>query len=207
MSYKVKKMAKPRHINIYILKKRIRFAIEVIILLFFLALIILMSLRINSLSKDLEKKDKGIFMTDMEVSAGTRRFVDNFYSMNSATVSLDQYRAIAMIIDQGVRNNRIKYLQETDFVRKVKQAGIRSYIDWDKVTEEMDRKKDGEGYKVSYKGAFVISSKSSTAVPFHIILEVIPVPKSNKNPNGIGVISLVDIAEKPFAESEGKEVK
>ncbi|MBV1929931.1 MAG: hypothetical protein KUG81_10530 [Gammaproteobacteria bacterium] len=141
-------------------------------------------------------EERGIYRTEEELVSGGKRFVDYFYSLNSATVEGDQFRAISMMINEADREARLQYIVEIDLVRKTQQARMKSEIDWIKSEATIVGRGENGVLHVEYK-AWLIRN-DVTAGMLDILLRLVAVEKSDINTDGVGVLEWIDIAENPF---------
>lgn len=140
--------------------------------------------------------------SDNEMINGGKRFVDYFYSLNAATVDRDQFRAISMMMKPEDREARMNYLVENDFVRKTRDSGMSTEIDWSGAKSELVEHHDGGLVDVRYTSRLLRNNQN--AGQLDILLRLVPVEKSDTNTDGVGVWAWTDIAENPF-EGEDNE--
>lgn len=164
-----------------------------------IVLLLLSILGLMALAAGLKQQadDDTIYRSQSEMVNGGKRFIDAFYSLNSATIEHDQFKAISMMATRELQDQRLDYLQRTDLVRKVRSSGISSVIRWDQSNARVVRN-DGRVYTVEYSARLVLDQRN--AHPLNIVLELVPVEKSDDNTDGVGVLSWVDVAGTPFAE-------
>jgi len=173
------------------LKEWLLYGVLVVIMFFLLVMASIVFVQ----SEQLELREKGIYRTEQELINGGKRFIDYFYSLNSATVQYDQYRALNMIIEPELHKKRKKYLETTDLVRKVINTRMKSGIVWNRTTSNV-LEESTDYLKVEYKG--VLKIESGKASRFHIILFLVPVLKDDENTDGTGVLRWIDRAVEPF---------
>lgn len=164
-----------------------------------IVLLLLSILGLMALAASLKQQadDDTIYRSQSEMVNGGKRFIDAFYSLNSATIEHDQFKAISMMATRELQDKRLDYLQRTDLVRKVRSSGVSSVIRWDQSSARVV-KNDGRVYTVEYSARLVLDQRN--AHPLNIVLELVPVEKSDDNTDGVGVLSWVDVAGTPFAE-------
>src|SRR5690554_1045793 len=164
-----------------------------------IVLLLLSILGLMALAAGLKQQadDDTIYRSQSEMVNGGKRFIDAFYSLNSATIEHDQFKAISMMATRELQDQRLDYLQRTDLVRKVRSSGISSVIRWDQSSARVVRN-DGRVFTVEYSARLVLDQRN--AHPLNIVLELVPVEKSDDNTDGVGVLSWVDVAGTPFAE-------
>lgn len=164
-----------------------------------IVLLLLSILGLMALAASLKQQadDDTIYRSQSEMVNGGKRFIDAFYSLNSATIEHDQFKAISMMATRELQDTRLDYLQRTDLVRKVRSSGVSSVIRWDQSSARVV-KNDGRVYTVEYSARLVLDQRN--AHPLNIVLELVPVEKSDDNTDGVGVLSWVDVAGTPFAE-------
>lgn len=134
--------------------------------------------------------------SDNEFIASGKRFVDYFFSLNSATVDHDQFHALSMIVDEELREKEFQQLKEKDHIRRVKAARMTSRVDWSRASAEIIGRYEGGRVGVRYQ-AFLVRN-DSVAAPIDIVAYLIPVERTDSIPDGVGVIGYRDIAEHPF---------
>jgi len=164
-----------------------------------IVLLLLSILGLMALAAGLKQQadDDTIYRSQSEMVNGGKRFIDAFYSFNSVTIEHDQFKAISMMATRELQDQRLDYLQRTDLVRKVRSSGISSVIRWDQSSARVVRN-DGRVFTVEYSARLVLDQRN--AHPLNIVLELVPVEKSDDNTDGVGVLSWVDVAGTPFAE-------
>ena len=128
---------------------------------------------------------------------GGRRFIDYSYSLNSPTIQYDQFRAITMISEPVLQKKRKEYIVKTDLIRRVQKASMSSEIDWSNSTYVV---KNGTVMPLEVEVQAYIKINNAEARPFNIILFLEPVEKTDDNPDGIGIVKWIDVAEHPFKE-------
>lgn len=138
-----------------------------------------------------------IYRSEAELINGGKRFIDAFYSLNAATINHDQFKAISMMATPELRKERLEYLTRTDLVRQVLNQNIASVVRWDRSSAELIGQKDGVA-RVEYAAQLIINQEKS--YPLNIVLELVPVEKSDDNTDGVGVLSWTDVADNPFIE-------
>jgi predicted RND superfamily exporter protein len=155
-----------------------------------------------SLKADLERKDSGLYRSATEMQNGVKRFIDYFYSINSGTVRPDQFRAINMLADESMQQQRVRYISEKDIVRRAERSKGRSEIDWMRSTVTAI----GEGeveHSVVYECKVVLVTRFGKTESRHkmdVVVTVIPVQKTDNNTEGVGVVAFSDLAYDPFAK-------
>ncbi|ERS88334.1 hypothetical protein Q672_10785 [Marinobacter sp. EVN1] len=164
-----------------------------------IALLLLSVFGLMALAVSLKQQaeDDTIYRSQAEMVNGGKRFIDAFYSLNAATIEHDQFKAISMMATRELQDERLDYLTRTDLVRKVRSSGIASVIRWDHSKTKVI-KREGRVYTIEYSARLVLNQKN--AHPLNIVLELVPVEKSDDNTDGVGVLSWVDVAGTPFAE-------
>jgi hypothetical protein len=135
--------------------------------------------------------------TEEEFIAGGKRFLDYFMSVNSATVEFDHYRAITMMVNDALKQERRKYLMEKDVFRRVKASQMMSKIDWSRSHYEVQSITDTRA-RIEYVVSIILDRR--TEKTSNIVLDLVAVEKSDDFPDGIGIESLVDVASEPFKE-------
>lgn len=137
-----------------------------------------------------------LYRSEDEMIAGGKRFVDYFYSLNSATVDHDQLRALNMIVDEDIRFRQFEILKKDDLIRSTKKAQMTSRIDWTQAeVEVLERFRDGR-MDIRYQAHLVRNDQS--AATLEIVLNLIPIEKNDSNTDGVGVLGWTDVAEHPF---------
>jgi len=134
--------------------------------------------------------------SDSEMINGGKRFIDYFYSLNSATVDRDQFRAISMMMQQQDKESRLKYLIVQDFVRRTQKARMKSEIDWSKAQAMIVEHLDNGVLDIEYKAYLVRNDEKAGFLD--IILRLVPIEKNDTNTDGVGVWSWKDVSENPF---------
>jgi len=177
-------------------ERRYHNAVSIVIGLLVFIVIALM-INVGFLKDDLLRKEQGIYRTDKELINGGKRFIDYFYSLNSATVKFDQFRSISMILDPKKKKSEMERIIKNDFVRKVELARMKSKIGWSNATANIIEKTE-DFTKIEYLSHLFIDNQK--AVPFNIILFVKPIKKNDENTDGVGVLSWIDVAGSPFKE-------
>lgn len=143
------------------------------------------------------QQTNSIYRSQAELINGGKRFIDAFYSLNAATINHDQFKAISMMATPELRNERLDYLTQTDLVREVRKNKIASVVRWDNASAELLEQKDGVT-RVEYAAQLILNQEK--AYPLNIVLELVPVEKSDDNTDGVGVLSWTDVADNPFIE-------
>lgn len=143
------------------------------------------------------QQTNSIYRSQAELINGGKRFIDAFYSLNAATINHDQFKAISMMATPELRKERLEYLTRTDLVRKVRINKIASVVRWDNASAELLEQTNGVT-RVEYSAQLIIDQEKS--YPLNIVLELIPVEKSDDNTDGVGVLSWTDVADNPFIE-------
>ena len=169
--------------------------------LFFLSVIAILSVSsfvltvvIVSLYQQIEYPS--IQRSDDEMIDGGRRFIDYFYSINSATVGGDQFRAISMMIQDKDKYERIEYLISEDFIRRVEDSRSRTEIDWTQTTSTIIEREEGGVVDVEYKA--YLARNGVSIGQLDILVRLVPVAITDSNTTGVGVWAWKDIAENPF---------
>lgn len=134
--------------------------------------------------------------SDSDVIASGKRFVDRFFSLNSATVDHDQFHALNMIVDEELREQEFRRLKEKDHIRKVMAARMNSRVDWSRANAEIIGRYENGRVGVRYQAFLVRNDR--VADPIDIVVYLMPVERSDGIPDGVGVIGYRDIAEHPF---------
>lgn len=133
------------------------------------------------------------FRTNQEVIAGAKRFTQFHLSFNSASVYDDFAQALNMMTEK-LRNQRIKYLKESDLARKIRMADSTCHLEFEK--EQIVETK-GHFSKVEMAGNLVIGDRNTIKtdtlvvrkmVPFRIVVDIKMVPVTPLNTSGIKVI-------------------
>ena len=128
------------------------------------------------------------FRTQTEMVTGGVRFADHFYSMNSNRVRQDQYIAMMMMSDK-LREARMKYLEETDLIRKLESANSSSHVEY---SEKNILSEKGEYMKLELIGNIVLAGLEKNRVPFHLILDLRMAEITDKNTSGVKVVAYRD---------------
>jgi hypothetical protein len=149
------------------------------------------------LENQASQQTSSIYRSQAELINGGKRFIDAFYSLNAATINHDQFKAISMMATPGLRKKRLEYLTRTDLVRKVRRSKIASVVRWDNASAELLDHVDGVT-RVEYTAELILNQE--TSYPLNIVLELVPVKKSDDNTDGVGVLSWTDVADNPFIE-------
>ena len=134
--------------------------------------------------------------SDSDIIASGKRFVDKFFSLNSATVDHDQFHALSMIVDDEMRAKEFQRLKESDHIRKVMAARMASRLDWSRAKAEIINRYTNGRVDVRYQAFLVRNDR--LADPIDIVVYLWPVERSDDIPDGMGVIGYRDIAEHPF---------
>lgn len=143
------------------------------------------------------QQTNSIYRSQAELINGGKRFIDAFYSLNAATIEHDQFKAISMMATPELRKKRLEYLTQTDLVRKVRRSKTASVVRWDNASAELLNQVDGVT-RVEYTAELILNQE--TSYPLNIVLELVPVKKSDDNTDGVGVLSWTDVADNPFIE-------
>jgi hypothetical protein len=143
------------------------------------------------------QQTNSIYRSQAELINGGKRFIDAFYSLNAATIEHDQFKAISMMGTPELRKKRLEYLTQTDLVRKVRRSKTASVVRWDNASAELLNQVDGVT-RVEYTAELILNQE--TSYPLNIVLELVPVKKSDDNTDGVGVLSWTDVADNPFIE-------
>jgi hypothetical protein len=176
-------------------KYREWFVKGLLILLFFVVLaLVALILRMENQAS---QQSDTIYRSEAELINGGKRFIDAFYSLNAATINHDQFKAISMMATLELRKERLKYLTRTDLVRQVRNQNVASVVRWDRSSAELVGKEKGVA-RVEYAAQLIINQEKS--YPLNIVLELVPVEKSDDNTDGVGVLSWTDVADNPFIE-------
>ena len=128
------------------------------------------------------------FRTQTEMVAGGLRFADHFYSMNSSRVRKDQFIAM-MMMEYKLRDVRLKYLEESDLIRKLESAQSSSHVEYDQKNIIAEK---GEFMKIEFVGKIVLSGLEKTHVPFHLIVDLRMAEITEKNTSGVKVVAFRD---------------
>ncbi len=181
------------------LVRRERLKERILYLSLFLCLTLIGFLANATLSQkqQLQQKTEGLYRTQEELVNGGKRFIDYYWSINSATVELDQFRASHMIVDEKKKEENRLYIERTGLVADAKASNMNSEIDWWNTNAEILEETD-DYLKVEYQGYLKIDK--TTAMPIDMILFLVPVPKTDLNTDGVGVIDFIDVAKDPFKE-------
>lgn len=168
-------------------------------LFFCLALIVYLASMVQSQNVQLRQKSEGLYRTQQELINGGKRFIDYYWSLNSSTVQLDQFRASQMIVNEKKKEEHKKYIERTGLVKEAQLSNMHSEIDWWNTKADVIDETD-EYIKIEYQGYLKVNK--TQAMPFDMILFLVPVPKTDFNTDGVGVIDFIDVAEDPFKEGK-----
>lgn len=133
------------------------------------------------------------FRTNAELIGGAKRFAQYHLSFNSATV-YDDFAAALNMMDDKLRERRIKYLKENNLARDIKSASSTSHLVFS--TEKILEMK-GPYAKVELAGDLVIGNRNSVNtdtlvirknVPFRIVTDLKMVPVTPANTAGVKVV-------------------
>lgn len=137
-----------------------------------------------------------------EVVVAGKRWIELFFSLNSATVEYDQDKAISLIVDPERQAREAQKLLEDDLIRTVQKAAMTSRIDWSSGKSEVVGL-DGDRVQVRYQAQLVRNGLSG--VPLDMIVTLTPVEKDDTFTDGVGIVDWTDIAENPFVETPENE--
>ena len=170
--------------------------------LLFLIAVGLLIVKNSSLKADLERKESGLYRSTIEMENGVKRFIDYFYSINSGTVRADQFRAVNMLVDEAMQQQRVRYISEKDIVRKAERSKGRSEIDWMRSSVQAIGKGEVEHSLVFDCQVVMVvpDRKGESTYKMDVVVTVIPVKKDDYNTEGVGVIAFSDLAYDPFAK-------
>ncbi len=183
--------------NRYVLMRLMRYLLAFIVVVILLIISAGLGVKTVQLNKQLSNVQAGVYRSEDEMINGGKRFIDYLFSLNAASIEHDQYRAVAMIIDQVRKQEHIRYLKSNDIIRKVKSRHVRSEIDWNRAkVEVLDNNIDA--FVVSYKTYLVVNYEQAS--PIHLILTLTPVKKTDSNTDGVGIINWRDVAKTPLLE-------
>lgn len=195
-----------RSISPRIIRDRIQIGSVVALVVVLIAVLVVVS---TALIRTKQTKNE-LYRTEKELIDGGKRFLEYFYSLNSRSVDDHQYFAIAMIGDELKSQERSDYLAKTDFIRRVQEAKMTSYIDWsqttirtltkDQIKQQVERGyfKDwaAETTVVDYKGELVVNDRVRRQ--WNMILFLFPAEFTNENPTGVSVVTYIDVASTPL---------
>lgn len=165
-----------------------------LLFLLFLSVLGLLGLIVKMESQAAQRSET-IYRSEAELISGGKRFIDAFYSLNAATINHDQFKAISMMATPELREQRLEYLTQTDLVRRVQNKNTSSVVRWDRANVEVLKQENGVTV-IDYTAQLVMNQKKS--YPLNIVLELVPVEKSDDNTDGVGVLSWTDVADNPF---------
>ncbi|MCH8500099.1 MAG: hypothetical protein LAT63_16620 [Marinobacter sp.] len=187
-----------RRAKVGALAARETFKVRVLYGLVFLSLMVTLAIAFAAaeLKQRVTQVDQGIYRSEAEMINGGRRFIDAFYSLNSATIEYDQFRAIRMMANPELQQNRLQYLAQSDLVRRVRASNTVSRVRWQGAQNKV--LSQGSSMRVEYQAQIVLNNRDT--YPLHIVLELVPVEKTDDNTDGVGVLSWTDVAKTPFIE-------
>lgn len=155
------------------------------------------------LQANLELKESGLYRTQEDLINGGKRFMDYYYSLNSATVKDDQFRALKMMATEAMQRTRLEYLIQHDIVRRAEHSKLRSELDWPNASVSYV----GEGslsntHKFNYSVPLIMRGNKNVTNKFDMVLTLGAVPKNDENTEGVAVFEFDDIAYNPFAKGD-----
>lgn len=165
-------------------------------LVLYLVICLLIGLLVFAGYKIVSLQGPQLYRSEDEMISGGKRFVDYFYSLNSATVDHDQLHALNMIVDDDIKFQQLESLKKDDLIRSTKKAQMTSRIDWTQAEVEVLERFDDGRMNIRYQ-AYLIRNDQSAAT-LEIVLNLIPVKKGDSNTDGVGVLGWTDVAEHPF---------
>ncbi len=165
-------------------------------LMLYVVIVLLIGLLVFAGFKIVSLQGPQLYRSEEEMISGGKRFVDYFYSLNSATVDHDQLHALNMVVDDELRNKQLEQLKKDDLIRSTKKAQMTSRIDWMQAEVEIVERFDDGRMDIRYRAYLVRNDQS--AATLEIVLNLVPVEKSDSNTDGVGVLGWTDIAEHPF---------
>lgn len=162
----------------------------------YLVILLLIGLLVFAGYKIVSLQGPQLYRSEEEMISGGKRFVDYFYSLNSATVDHDQLHALNMIVDDEIRYKQLEKLKQDDLIRGTKKAQMTSRIDWTQAEVEVLERLDDGRMNIRYRAHLIRNDQSAAAL--EIVLNLIAVEKSDRNTDGVGVLGWTDVAEHPF---------
>lgn len=125
--------------------------------------------------------------SEIEVLASSKRFVQSYISLNSATIFEDAAIALNAMCDP-LQDETKKEWKDKGYLARVYNAGAVSRVSFDdeKSTIELDR---GRGV-LRLVGTLYVGVKQPQASPFDIALELIVVPRHPSNTLGVEVCAI-----------------
>lgn len=174
------------------LVRQIAYGIVVFLLI---SVIILLAIKTVHYKEIAVQHKTDIIRTQKDFINAGKRFLDYFYSLNAATVEYDHYRALQMITDPKLAKERLNYLIQTDFYRRVRDAQEISTIDWPNSSYKVISA-NSKAAKIIYTIVLNINRKIKKTAQLTLML--VSVAKSDKYPDGVGVAGWIDTAKEPF---------
>ena len=141
--------------------------------------------------------------SEADMIAGGKRFIDLSYSLNAASVELDQFRALNMIVDEALQEQEKQRVIKQDLIRRSKEAMMQSRIDWRNAKVTVLSRHNNGVYEVEYLTYLVRNGRAGN--PIHLVLYLVPVAKTDALPDGVGVLGWKDFAEEPFIKDDNND--
>jgi hypothetical protein len=179
-------------------KELLRAGFRYVVLIVLLVSVAYLALLARGYKEQALQQESMASRTEEEFVNGGKRFLDYFLSLNSATVEFDHYRAITMMVNEALKQDRRSYLMEQDFFRRVKDAQMMSKIDWGRSRYEVQELSETRA-RIAYVVSIVLDRRTEKTA--HMVLDLAAIEKSDEYPDGIGIESFVDVASEPFKEA------
>lgn len=123
------------------------------------------------------------------INAG-RYFMDHLFSINAGTVVRDQERAIKMMVDPNLVRERLAYLKSTRLIQEARTSDGFSHLDWQQATAKLIEQTP-QYTTIELSSVLQVGTDAPRNV--HMIITLVPVPRSEHHPDGVGVLKWTEV--------------